>query len=82
VEQVHELVPGPVLAHVAFGSQLPLLIVHESMAEHVVPFPEYPVWHVQVLVAGPVGAQAAFLSQPPLFTRQLLIEVQVLPSPW
>jgi hypothetical protein len=79
---VHEFVPGPVLAQTAFGSQPPLLMVHESTAVHVVPFPEYPVSQVHEFVAGPVGLHTALWSQPPLFTRQLSMGVQLLPSPW
>jgi hypothetical protein len=33
------LAPGPVPAHVAWTSQPPLLVAHESMAVHFVPSP-------------------------------------------
>ena len=78
---MHEFVPGPVLAQIAFGSQPPWSTLHESIAAHTVPLPEYPVWHVHVLVAGPVLVHDALVSQPPLFKRQLSMGAHVLPSP-
>jgi hypothetical protein len=36
----HVLVPGPVLVHVAFGSQPPWLMLHESTAAQNAPVPE------------------------------------------
>ena len=78
---MHEFLPGPVLAQVAFGSQPPWLTLHESMAVQTVPLPEYPVLHAHVLVSAPVDVHLAFGSQPPLLTLQLSIAVHVLPFP-
>ena len=77
----HVLVPGPVLVQVAFGSQPPWLILHESTAAQDAPVPEYPVLQVQVLVPGPVDAQVAFGSQPPRLTLHESIAAQVVPFP-
>jgi hypothetical protein len=38
--QAHEFVPGPVLVHVAWGSQPPLLVLHELTGAQTVPVPE------------------------------------------
>ena len=77
----HVLVPGPVLVHVAFGSQLPWLMLHESTAAQDAPVPEYPVLQVHVLVPGPVDAQVAFGSQPPWLTVHASMAAQDTPVP-
>jgi hypothetical protein len=79
--QVHELVPGPVIAHVAPVGQPPLFVWQGLIAVHVVPVPEKPVLHAQLFVPGPVDVQFAFTSQPPLFVRHELIAVHVVPDP-
>jgi len=75
------LVPGPVLVQVAFGSQPPWLMVHESTAAQDAPVPEYPVLQVHVLVPGPVEAQVAFVSQPPWLTVHESMAAQDTPVP-
>jgi hypothetical protein len=77
----HVLVPGPVLVHVAFGSQPPWLMLHESTAAQDAPVPEYPVLQVHVLVPGPVDAQVAFVSQPPWLTVHESMAAQDTPVP-
>jgi hypothetical protein len=37
---VHELVPGPVEAHVAWASHPPLFVVHAWMGVQAIPLPE------------------------------------------
>jgi hypothetical protein len=78
--QAQVFVPGPVLLQLAWVSQPPLLVAHESTAAHTVPFPVYPVLQVQVMVA-PLRAHFAAEAQPPLFAAQRPLPVQVLPSP-
>jgi hypothetical protein len=78
---VQLFVPGPVLVQMAFGSQPPWPMLHESTAVQVVPVPAYPVWQAHVFVAGPVLVHAALASQPPLFTKQLSIGAQLRPAP-
>ena len=78
---MHEFVPGPVLLHVAFVAQPPLLKRHELMAAQAVPVPEYPVLQAHVLVPGPVEVQTACTSQPPPLTLQLSTAVQTFPLP-
>jgi hypothetical protein len=77
----HVLVPGPVLVHVAFGSQPPWLMLHESTDAQDAPVPEYPVLQVHVLVPGPVDAQVAFGSQPPWLTVHESMAAQDTPVP-
>jgi len=57
--QVQVLVPGPVLAQLAFGSQPPPVPLQTLMGTQVWPLPEYPVLHVHELAPGPVLAHAA-----------------------
>jgi hypothetical protein len=40
VLQLHVLVPGPVLVQVAWTSQPPLPVAHESIGAQTVPLPE------------------------------------------
>jgi hypothetical protein len=78
---LHEFVPGPVSVHEACESQPPLPVAQESMAVHVVPFPLYPVLHLQVAVPAPVEVQCACEAQPPLLVAHAFVPVQVIPSP-
>ncbi len=73
--------PGPVFVQVAFGSQPPWLMLHESMAAQDAPVPAYPVLQVQVLVPGPVDTQVAFGSQPPWLILHESIAAQAVPFP-
>ena len=66
-------VPGPVIMHVAFGSQPPLAVRHALIAAQTVPLPAKPPLQAHEFVPGPVLVQRALGSQPPLFERQLLI---------
>jgi len=77
----HVRVPGPVKVQVAFGSQPPWFVAHESIAVQLVPLPAYPELHAQLLVPGPVEVHTAFGSQPPLAVAHELIGVHVVPSP-
>jgi len=79
--QVHELVPGPVIAQVAFGSQPPLLVVHGFTGLHVLPSPAYPWLHAQLAVFGPVGVHCAVAAHPPLAVAHALMPVQLMPLP-
>ena len=79
--QAHELVPAPVLVHVALVSQPPFDVAQLLIAVHVVPLPEYPVLHAQVTVPPVPDVHFAVVAQPPLFVAHPLIPVHVVPLP-
>ena len=76
-----ELVPGPVMVHVALAEQPPLLVEQLLTAVQVVPLPEYPVLQAHELVPGPVMVHVALVAHPPLLVEQLLTAMQVVPLP-
>jgi hypothetical protein len=80
VLQAQVFVPGPVLVQLAWASQPPLLIRHESIGEHTTPLPVYPVLQAQLGVP-PSAEQAAVAAHPPLFVAQAPTPVQVVPLP-
>ena len=76
----HVLVSGPLLVQLACASHPPFAVEQESMGEHTVPVPVYPVPHLHATEV-PEDMHTAVAAQPPLFVAHALIPVQTPPSP-